>query len=344
MKIPEPIKMSSGNWFIRMRLQGQEITVTKPTRKECIDTATLLKAEYRAGKRRTASNKTLYDAIDDYIKKRENVLSVSTVRGYRIIQRNRFKELSDCPISSLDDSTLISAVNTEAKKCNAKTLRNSWRFICSVMRENNITPPKVTLPQVIPNERPFLEPDEIPKFVKAVHGTDIEIPALLALSSLRLSEILALRWEDIDTDNKIIHVRGSAVPDEHSRTVIKKETKNTSSRRDVPIFIPELLNALRSNGTGSVVLVTGQTVRARINAVCESSGLPLVGVHGLRHSFASLCYSLRVPEKAVMTIGGWSNDATMKRIYTHLAQKDMESNIKALNDFFKPKKASKKGK
>lgn len=71
-----------------------------------------------------------------------------------------------------------------------------------------------------------------------------------------------------------------------------------------------------------------------MNRICADNQLPEVGIHGLRHSFASLCYHLNVPEKAVMQIGGWANDATMRRIYTHLAQRDMEKNIRSLKDFF----------
>ncbi len=86
-----------------------------------------------------------------------------------------------------------------------KTLTNAWRFIVSVLRNENIVPPKISLPQVSPNERPFLEPDQIKQFVSAVEGTDIEIPALLALSSLRRSEICALRWEN-DRPEKTAHI------------------------------------------------------------------------------------------------------------------------------------------
>jgi integrase len=60
-----------------------------------------------------------------------------------------------------------------------------------------------------------------------------------------------------------------------------------------------------------------------INRVCRSAGLPEVGIHGLRHSFASLAYHLNMPEKIAMQIGGWENDATMKKIYTHVAKSDI---------------------
>ena len=46
MKIPKAKKMSSGNYFIRLRLGGEEICITEPTEKECIRQAQFIKSEY----------------------------------------------------------------------------------------------------------------------------------------------------------------------------------------------------------------------------------------------------------------------------------------------------------
>ena len=66
--------------------------------------------------------------------------------------------------------------------------------------------------------------------------------------------------------------------------------------------------------------------------------MPPVGVHGLRHSFASLAslaYHLQIPEQIAMEIGGWSDIGTMRKIYTHIAQQDMERYETKLQDFLK---------
>jgi integrase len=205
-----------------------------------------------------------------------------------------------------------------------------------VLRNENIVPPKIFLPQISPNERPFLEPDQIKQFVSAAEGADIEIPALLALSSLRRSEICALRWENIDLEKQRILVKGAAVYDQHQKLVQKKENKNRTSARYVPIMMKELLVALHreKKPTGSVVQCAPNTIRARINRICEANHLPLVGVHGLRHSFASLAYHLGVPEKIAMEIGGWANSQTMHKIYTHIAKSDVTRYETELTAFF----------
>jgi integrase len=108
-----------------------------------------------------------------------------------------------------------------------------------------------------------------------------------------------------------------------------------SSRRDVPILIPELNAAIQAaDHTKPVVSYGPNSIADAVNNVCQKNNLPQVGVHGLRHSFASLCYHLEVPEKVVMQLGGWSDNGTMRKIYTHLAKKDVMKNVDVLRDFF----------
>lgn len=334
MKMPKARKLPSGAWHCRVRVDGKDISVTKDTEKEAIAEAMAIKAGIKdpAQKRR---RKTLTGAIDDYIESRQNILSPSTIAGYRNIQRNRFQHMMNRDIASVSPDQWQRAVNTEAKTCSAKTLTNAWHFIASVIAEETGVRLNIRLPQVIRNERPWLTPAQIPEFIKAIKGTPVEIPALLALSSLRCSELLNLRWCDIDLEKGVLRVNGSAVLDEHGELIRRQETKNKTSRRVVPI-IPPLQAALEEADRHGeyVVTCTANSIYKRIMRICEENDLPFVGIHGLRHSFASLAYHLNIPEKIAMQIGGWANDETMKKIYTHLAQDDIAKHSQAFNHFY----------
>lgn len=350
MKVPKARKLSSGNWFIQLRLNGESIPVTARTEKECVKKAQLIKAEHQAGKRGEPPPKpekqngpTLGEAIDNYISQRDAVLSPSTIRGYKTIKRNRFQSVMEVCLDDLSPDDWQRIVNQEAKlpNCSAKTLKNAWGFVSSVIANaTGKTAPKIKLPQVIPNERPFLEPEQIKPFIEAVHGTKVEIPALLALSSLRRSEIMALKWENIDFDNRMIKVRGAAVPDEHHHMTQKKENKNKSSTRNVPIMINELENALREarKPDGYIVTCNANTIWNSINRICAKNKLPIVGIHGLRHSFVSLAYHMNIPEKIVMDIGGWSDYQTMRKIYTHISKSDVTKYAEQFSKFFSGEK------
>lgn len=344
MKVPTPRKLPSGTWFIQLRLNGKSITVNAKTKKECINQAQLVKAEYKAGKRVAKQKKeekeklpTLSDAIDSYIEKRDGILSPSTICGYRVIQHCRLKSVMGKRISDVSDGEWATTLNEEAKIFSAKTVKNTWGLIQVVLREEaGREPPKVKMPQVVPYDKKFLEPDQIPAFVRAVKGSKVEIPALLALSSLRKSEILALRWENVDLERRMIKVRGAAVMNENSKLVQKKENKNRTSNRNVPIMIDELYEALSAvqEKSGFVVTCHPNTIYRQVNHICEKNGLPQVGVHGLRHSFASLAYHLGVPERITMEIGGWADNQTMHKIYIHIARQDVSRYADKFKDYF----------
>ncbi len=333
MKTPTAKRLPSGAWFCRVRVDGQDIGITRPTEKEAVAEAMAIKAGIKqASKDR---GKTVTKAIDDYIALRQNILSPATIRGYRIIQKHHFQSVMHSKIGSVTDAKWKALINMEARDYSAKTLKNAWGFMSSVIRENTGREVEVSLPQLIPNERPFLDAEEIQVFLAAIKGKPIEIPAMLALSSLRRSEIIALDWKHVDLEKGKLYVEAATVQDEHNKMVQKKETKNCTSRRPVPIIKP-LRDALEAveNKEGLVYKGSISRLYANINKICAQSGLPEVGIHGLRHSFASLSHHLKVPEAEAMEIGGWKDPETMRRIYTHTYKKTRQEYGTAFTNFF----------
>lgn len=334
MKLPKARQLPSGSWFVRVQVDGKTISITKPTKREAEQEAAALKS--KAKQLTCSSDKTLTQAIDDYISSRENVLSPSTIRVYRQIQRNRFQALMCLKLSALTQDKLQRTVNAEAKTISAKSLKNAWGLIGAVITESTGLRVTVRLPQVVHDDLPYLTAEQIPKFLEAIKGDPYEIPILLGLSSLRRSEILAVRWEDIDLEHNCIHVHGSAVYNSSGTLVHRQENKNTSSRRTVPFLIPQLREAVEAADKSSeyAAQCAPNTIRCATNRLCKKAGLPQIGAHGLRRSFASLCYHLQVPEQITMLAGGWSDIYTMRKIYTKISQKDINSQGIKLTEFF----------
>lgn len=331
--VPEPKRLPSGSYFIQLRLGGESVSVTAPTKQECKIAAEQIKSDHRAGKRATKKKDlpTLEEAMNSYIENKRNILSPSTIRGYTGIRDNRYRDVIKQKIDSIDYQAMVNHDSADHK---AKTVKNGWRFVCSVLRENGVTPPAVALPQIIQEEHPYLEPDQIKPFVEAIKEEPCQVAALLGLHSLRRSEIVALTWDNVDLKNGLIHVRGAAVYNEDNKLIRKATNKNTSSRRTVPIMIPALSEALGAvpadERRGQVVTVTPNAILKQVNRACRKHGFPEIGVHGLRHSFASLAFSSDVglSEREVMELGGWSDPQTVHKIYEHLARKNR---LKAAN-------------
>lgn len=340
VKVPEPRQLKSGLWFVQLRLGGESIPISDHDKKRCKQRAQLIKAEYLNGKKVSKAStepvKTLGDACDNYIANRCNMRSPSTIRGYEYIRKNRFKRAMSADIFKTSQTEWIEFCNEESKICSPKTLKNAWGFISAVLSSEGVQV-KVILPQVPVNERPFLDYEQILLFVKAVKGTKVAIPAYLGLHSLRRSEMCALKWKDIDFKQKIIHINGAAVYNEDQKLVQKGQTKNRSSNRYIPIMIDDLYDELkekRGNPNDLVLNCNPNTIWAQVNRICEKEGLPKIGAHGLRHSFASLAHHLGLPEAVTMEIGGWSDPGTMRKIYRHAGQKDSGKLKNKMAEFF----------
>lgn len=338
IKIPTARQLPSGNWFVQLRLDGQSISITKPTQREAVAAAMAIKEGVVKNRNTPDSAITLKTAIERYIADREAVLSPSTIRGYNVILRNRFQSLQSTRLCDITSTKFQKAVNQEAKSVSPKTLKNSALFVQTVIAEYTGERLAIRLPQVVPNDLPWLTPEQIPVFLKAIKGNRYEIPALLALSSLRQSEIVAVQWKkDIDLKKGSITVHGAAVQDKDGNLVQKQTNKNLSSRRTVPFLIPQLREAIEAaaGDPEAYIYPTYNTaLRRNINAVCEAAGLPLVGVHGLRRSFASLCYHLGISEAVTMMAGGWSDFRTMRKIYTKISEKDIQEQANRFTEFF----------
>lgn len=347
INVPEPKQLPSGSWRIQLRIGGRSVSITDDDAVTCYARAVAIKSgliEEKKEERKKAAEKkqTLTEAVDEYIEARSATLSPSTIRGYKIIQKNRFKDIMKLPVESLTKDILQRAVNSEAQgETSAKTIKNSWLFLSSVIHEATGKRFELSLPQVSPNERPFLSSEQIQTFLEAIKGTEIEIPCLLGLWSCRCSEILGLRWQDVDLNKKLIHIRHTRVPDENNKLVAKTATKNAASNRIIPLDARLCaLLAAAPRRTEYVCNTRADTLRDRINSLCEKNGLPRIGIHGLRHSFASLGYHLGVPEKVVQEIGGWADNTTMHKIYTHISRSDASRYQGAMMNFFEGKPAA----
>lgn len=333
ISVPKAVEVSPGNWYIRMRLNGESIAVYEPTEALCRARAVAIKAGLLDA-RKHSGTLTLGAAIDKYIADRSAALSPATIRGYSQIRRNRFKSVMDEPLISVTDWQPV--VNAEAALCSAKTLKNAWGLVRTVLALNGVEPKPVSLPQVVRAERPWLDFRQIKEFLSAAEDQPGELAALLALHSLRRSELCAVTFADVDIKAKTIRVSGAAVYDDDNNLIRKATNKNTTSNRTVPVMIPRLLQLLpaAADPAEPVVKNAPHTVWEQINRICVRAGLPEVGVHGLRHSFASLAYHLGMSERETMELGGWSDAQTIHKIYLHLAQADRLQAANKMAEFY----------
>ena len=327
-KIPKVEQLPSGSYRIRTMVDGKAESFIASSKQEVI-TQYLLFQQGVKQKKQKASSITLGEAIDAYTEARRVSRSPSTIRGYVNIRNHHFQELMDKDIRKISNEEWQDAADRETLNGNSpKTVKNAYALCCAVLSENKVDLPDATLPSVGGSRDDsegnirFLDDKEIKVLCKAVKGSRYELPILLGLNGLRCSEILAMSWDKIDVENQYITVRGAVVPDETHKLVEKKQNKNRTSTRTVPIFFPRIIEIVKeADKTQPCCVFYPQNMYEYINRVCKKNNLTEVGVHGLRHSCASLLMIIGIPEKQICDWLGWSTPDTPRKIYYHLSRR-----------------------
>lgn len=337
MKIPKINKLPSGNYNVTLRLDGEVISITRSTKDQCRTEAQLVKSEYLAGKRQKlstdAKQMTLREVQERYVEKYKTALSPSTVRSYKFYYQKRFTDYQE---KKLPEITWQEMINKELEDVSQKTLKNAWSLVSAALKDVKYPVPEVKLAAVPVNEIAFLQPEEIIPFCEAVRGRTYEIPCLLMLHGLRLSEVRGLDWKNVDLINNTITIKESLVRGEDGN-VSKNTNKNKSSSRTVPLMIPQLITVLNAvnNKNGKVVNIGATTILDDVKRACHRAGVTEVTPHGLRHSFASLCYYLKdIPDRQIQTWGGWRTPDTLHKVYIRLTASGQSEAKDSFTKFF----------
>lgn len=339
---PKPIELPSGSWRCQVMVNGKRIDVIEDDPVAAHAKALAIKSgvvEEEKGERK--GDIALKDAIQKYIDQRDKVLSPSTIRGYHVIMENRFPALMKKTVSKIDERDLQEAINAEAKAKSAKTIKNSIGLVVAVLGEyKTINTKRLRFPQRAKKEHPYLDGDQIVRLISACQGDIAEIPILLGVwLGMRRSEIFGLQWESIDFERSKISVDHSLVYDKDENPILKTAMKTETSNRilDCPQYIMKKLDEYQpvlERRTGAVFHMHPNTVYKNLEKICKSCDIPFVGVHGLRHTNASVMLSLGIVDKIAMARGGWSSKETMERIYQHLFDSDKQAADTAINDYF----------
>ena len=325
MTIPKARKLKSGNWNVQVTLNGRRTSITRPTRKEAEAEARYRMSLAETGRMAIVNqweSKTVAEILDGYIEANRYRLSPTSVQDYECIKRTRFKPVMHKPWNAIDWER---AVANELKDYSYNTVMNAWGIIKSAASfvGVDVSGIRIKKPRVQKEEHAFLTEEQMHQFQKRIYGEPLELACLLGLLSLRKSEILGLRRKDVDLEKGIIHVRHTRTTQPYvSGFVAQDATKTPKSTRDIPLILNPRITALirESNCKPDDYLVdtAKNAVYSFVNRVCRELGFPEIGVHGLRHTFASVCWARGIPMETCMLYGGWSTDKTVRNVYQHL--------------------------
>ena len=196
----------------------------------------------------------------------------------------------------------------------------------------------VSPPRPARHDIPALGPDNLVKLMEAIRQSSYYLYYhTLLLTGLRRSELLALKWRDLDLDLACVHVAHSLHRLDDGNIIIK-EPKTSSSRRPVDLP-PSLALLLRqhmvdqeaqrvllgsnlndddfifSHADGSPLYPT--TVTHTFSKVAKRAGLSYLRLHDLRHIHATMLLKTGAHPRIVQERLGHSSIATTLDIYSH---------------------------
>ena len=197
----------------------------------------------------------------------------------------------------------------------------------------------VSAPRVERREMQTLDPEQARAFLAAAKGERLEALYVLALTTgMRLGELRALRWRDVDLTSSTVHVRGA--PQRTREGLVIAEPKTARSRRQIELT-NVAVDALRRhraaqneerlrlgtawtdldlafpNEVGDFLSET-HLRRRSFFPLLEQAELPRIRFHELRHTAATLMLKKGIHAKIVQEILGHSTIAITLDLYSHV--------------------------
>lgn len=223
-----------------------------------------------------STNPTLTEYAAAYLESRRAEISRQTLAGYRVIVRRyidrhaigrtRLRSITVTKVAAFY-ADLLAGEGRDRRGADGKlvpaapvapeTVRGVHRMLSMILK-------RAMVDRLIPANpcsvaRPVkddatsdavergLDPRVAPQLLAALAGTEVHVPAMLALGTgLRRSELLALRWTDVNLEAHELHVNGKIEQVDGEARRVAPKTKR--SRRSVP-FSPALAGVLRAHKT-----------------------------------------------------------------------------------------------
>ena len=302
----------------------------------------------------------LRDFLSEWIKIRSTALKPKTISDYSLlIHKHINPHLGDHDIEDINRQVIDrflytlfdEGVGTRTIHYVYSVLRAAFNYALSVelVEANKIR--QATLPQKDLHEMKVLNRQQIGIFLRFAKSSPYYVLFLTAISTgMRISELLALKWDDIDLQSKTIHLR------RHVKNLFHKNVEFSSPKtkygvRNIPISnrLTIYFDLHKSNkcvknpahmglendlvftsNTGTIV--TYSHLRKLFKRILNEAKLPNLRLHDLRHTCATLLIENGIPITSVSRILGHSKPSVTLDFYGHLTDHSF-GEIKKIMEF-----------
>lgn len=290
--------------------------------------------------------------FEAYAKVKVRPSSHQTYKGY--IENHIKPNIGDIPIEKLTSLQLqkfyrllltegrIPRIESEKQPrgLSAKTVRNINQVISSAMdmavRHKLILSNPTEgceLPKVEHREMKTLPAEQLGAFLREAKESGVyELYYLDLATGLRRGELLGLKWEDVDLQNGIIHVRRQVARVDGEVKELPLKTKNSYRNISISQDAVAMLTEMEAHRSSDYVFpsstggpISPDSVNNMLHRVLKRAGLPSIRFHDLRHTFATLALQNGVDIKTVSGMLGHFSAGFTLDTYAHVttsAQKE----------------------
>ncbi|MGI8726750.1 MAG: tyrosine-type recombinase/integrase [Solirubrobacterales bacterium] len=263
-----------------------------------------------------------------------DIYKPSTVRNYRValdlrllpsLGEHRLRDLGRGDVQRLVDGMVADGLDASTVRNSIMPLRSIYRWATTRELADHNPTRELEMPAVRSRRDRIVSIEEGWKLVEAVPLRDRAIWATAMLAGLRLGELWALSWDDVDFERRLVHVRHAF--DQLDGGTFQRG-KSKAAHRRVPLvgdlhqeFKQLAARSWREGlvlGIDSVRRFPVKGVHRRAKKAWLEAGLQPVTLHEMRHSYASMLIAAGVNAKAISQYMGHASVATTYDLYGHL--------------------------
>lgn len=341
-------KLPSGSWRVQIYINGQRLGKTRKSKKEAQKWLRDTLEKIDQGYTGHGANTPFEVFIDEWLSSKSSAIKKTTWNLYECVIRNHIKPaLGKFGLSDLSPQKIQSFYRSKEQSgvgdrtiCVIHTILNSSLDKAVTFGAIHTNPVQATTPPVY--ETPEMEvysEYEITQLLLAVKGTSIEALIHMAITTgIRQSELLALRWSDIDWARNSISIQRQ-LKRKHENHDYFSSLKTKAGRRTITLGIT-LTDKLREHLRQQIEskkdignrwdendLIFPSNIGTPINQrnllrtfklIIQKSGLREIRFHDLRHTAASLMLNHGISPLIVAKRLGHSKVSITLDTYGHL--------------------------
>lgn len=325
------------------------------------------------GKQMTTESKSFHQFADEWVHVilKSKVKPLSYQRKVSTLENQVYPHIGRIPIDKLTHTQIQKMVNDlNESGLSYSTIKKAYEAVSACHRYYRIQTSsafnpceEITLPEAkrkSESDFDFFKDDERKQIFeeatrKYSNGKNVYrlgwVFVLLLYSGLRVGELCALTWSDIDFVEKTISITKNAVEITErdgkgkNRSVLttQNSTKTKSGTRIIPMTAKAytaLCEIKKITGEYEYLVTSSNGKRIRptrldrmFHQILAAINLKKVGVHSLRHTFASMLFNNGCEIKVVSELLGHSNTKITENIYIHLIQQQKVKAIQSIDKY-----------